>query len=317
MGSPPTPRPSGAMATPCSRPRARRGWPRVARWPGSGVIGGRSARCSSSPRPSITSIGRSSAFSRPRSSTTSAGTSSSSAMSSRGSRSRTPSAFSSPAVSWTASARGAASPASIVIWSISAMAHAAGANGGRIQRRALRARHRRVGKFPGVDQDGGRVVPAARARAGDRNLQRGLEHRRDRHADPRAVDRADLGVAGVVHRHRRARLSLARGVACRVPPACRAPQVRRGRARAHSERRIRRAAAADQVVQAAQISARPGRSRSASFSPIRSGGSISTGCRNSSTRATASSSRRSRRRSSSSTCSPTSARCSAAGCPAR
>ena len=75
----------------------------------------------------------------------------------------------------------------------SAMAHALARTAAGFSIGALRARPRRVGKFSGVDQDGRRVVPVARARVGDRHLQRRVERRRDHHADPRAVDRAATG----------------------------------------------------------------------------------------------------------------------------
>ena len=52
---------------------------------------------------------------------------------------------------------------------------------------------RRVGDLPRRDQDGRRVVPEERARAGDRDLQRRHEHGRDPHAAAGSLDRAPWG----------------------------------------------------------------------------------------------------------------------------
>ena len=62
--------------------------------------------------------------------------------------------------------------------------------GGRLHRRAVRARVRRVRQLPGGHQDRGRMVPEARARARHRHLQ--LRHQRRRAADAarRPVDHA-------------------------------------------------------------------------------------------------------------------------------
>ncbi len=94
----------------------------------------------------------------------------------------------------------------------------------RVRIGACGARRGRIRKLSRVDQDGGGVVPGPRAGARDGDIQRRLEHRGDRNAARRTMDRTDVGMARCFHRDGRAWLRLAPVLAPDLSPPAGAPE---------------------------------------------------------------------------------------------
>ena len=176
---------------------------------------------------------------------------------------------------------------SIVAWSVAAIGHAAvGSVGGfTMARVALGAR--RGGQLSLVNQGRGALVSETGARACHHAVQRRGKCRRDHRPGGRAGSRFQVRLADAVRRHGLLRARLAVALAAPLQRS----RVGFGASRPPSSRTWRRiplptvppAASPCRGTRSCAI-ARPGRSSSPSSSPIRSGGSSSSGCRPTSSR---------------------------------
>ncbi len=91
----------------------------------------------------------------------------------------------------------------VVVWSIAAMAHSLAGNATQFGAARFCARHRRIGKLSGRDQNGGLLVPSERARPRNWHFQQRNEYRRIDCPDCGSVSRRQVRLAIRFHLHRR------------------------------------------------------------------------------------------------------------------